>query len=102
MVEHIILWKIKETYDEEKKQQIMANAKKELEGLKNKIDGIVDIEVIIEKLPSSNVDMMLKSKFISEEALNNYSKNPYHVAVADNYIRPFVSERNCIDFEGNR
>ena len=102
MVSHIILWKIKDTFDEAKKQQIKQDAKKYLEELKNKIDGIVEIEVVIDKLPSSNVDMMLNSKFIDNEALKNYSVNPMHVSVADTYIRPFVSERNCIDFECER
>ena len=45
MVKHIILWKLKEEYSEEKKQQIKAEIKEGLEGLAGQIPGLTDIKV---------------------------------------------------------
>lgn len=98
MVKHIILWTLKEYPDSEKKQ-IKDNIKKGLEGLKGKIDGLVDIKVYTEGLASSNADLMLDSSFIDEAALKNYAVHPEHVAVADGFVRPYTALRSCLDFE---
>ncbi|MEE0840191.1 MAG: Dabb family protein [Acutalibacteraceae bacterium] len=98
MVKHIILWTLKE-YSENEKQQIKSNIKKELEGLKGKIDGLVDITVYTEGLSSSNADLMLDSSFESEEALKGYAVHPDHVYVADTFVRPYTAQRSCLDFQ---
>lgn len=99
MVKHIILWKIDERYTAEEKQEIMQNIKTNLEGLGGKINGLLEIKVNIERLPSSTVDLMLDSTFENEESLKNYSVNPLHVAVADGFVRPYTAIRSCFDFE---
>lgn len=95
MVKHIILWKLKEEYNNE---EIKAGIKSGLEGLKGKIPGLLEITVQTDKLESSNADVMLCSVFETEEALKGYSKNPLHVEVADNKVRPFIETRLCMDF----
>lgn len=99
MVKHIILWNIDEKYSASEKESIKQNIKKHLEGLAGKIPGLVDIKVNINPLATSNTDLLLDSCFESEEALKGYSENPLHVEVADTYVRPYTSKRNCIDFE---
>ena len=42
---------------------------------------------------------MLDSCFESKEALKGYSTHPEHVFVANTFVRPFVANRACIDFE---
>lgn len=98
MVKHIILWTLKE-YSEKEKAEIKKGIKEGLEGLKGKIDGLVDIKVYTEGLPSSNADLMLDSTFINEEALKGYAVHPEHVYVADTFVRPFTATRSCLDFE---
>lgn len=98
MVKHIILWTLKE-YSENEKTEIKKGIKEGLEGLKGKIDGLVDIKVYTEGLPSSNADLMLDSTFINEEALKGYAVHPEHVAVADGFVRPYTAVRSCLDFE---
>lgn len=95
MVKHVILWKVKDNVTESDK----LNAKKALEDLKGKIDGLVDIKVNISPLPSSNVDMMLDSTFESEDALKAYATHPLHVAAADGFVRPITCARSCMDYE---
>lgn len=99
MVKHIILWKLKSEYSEDEKQEIKANIKKGLEGLKGKIEGLTDINVYTAGLASSNADLMLDSTFESEAALKGYAVHPLHVEVADTLVRPFTAERSCLDFE---
>lgn len=99
MVKHIIVWTLNEMSDAEKKS-VKAEIKAGLEGLKSKIPGIVEIKVITEgRLASSNADLMLDSTFESADALNAYTVHQEHVAVATTKVRPFVSNRACLDFE---
>ena len=99
MVKHIILWQLKDELSEAQKKEIKAGIKEGLEGLKGKIEGLTDIKVTTEALPTSNADVMLYSTFESAAALAGYSKHPLHVAVADGKVRPFTKQRVCLDFE---
>ena len=96
MVKHIILWKLK---DECNNDTVKNGIKTNLEALKGKIEGLVEIKVQLEKLPSSNADVMLYSVFSDENALKGYAVHPDHVYVADNFVRPFTVTRMCIDYE---
>ena len=99
MVKHIILWKIKEEYSEEEKKRIKSEAKRELEALVGKIDGLKNLTVETNGLSTSNADMMLYSEFSSEEALSGYAKHPLHCKAADSYVRPYMQVRLCLDFK---
>ena len=99
MVKHIILWQLKDEFSNEEKENIKAGIKSGLEGLKGKIDGLIDIKVNTNPLPSSNADVMLDSSFESEVALKAYSTHPEHVKVADSKVRPYTKTRSCMDFE---
>lgn len=98
MVKHIILWTLKEMSEAEK-ARVKGEIKLGLEGLRGKIPGLLDIQVVTERLASSNADLMLDSSFESEDALKNYAVHPEHVAVADTKVRPFTALRSCLDFE---
>ncbi|MBQ7986285.1 MAG: Dabb family protein [Clostridia bacterium] len=95
MVKHIILWTLKDEFNND---QVKKEMKESLEALKDVVPGLLEIEVQIEKLDSSNVDVMLYSVLESEDALKGYAVHPAHVKVADTKVRPFTSSRSCIDF----
>ena len=97
MVKHIILWKLKESLTEEEKTAARAEAKRRLEALNGKIDGMISLTVITDRLPSSNADMMLDSEFETVEALAGYQTNPLHVEAAT-YVRSVVEARLCLGF----
>jgi len=99
MVKHVILWKLKEEYSGAQIEEIKAGIKEGLEGLKGQIPGLLEIQVNINGLASSNADVMLDSSFESEEALKNYAVHPAHVAVADGKVRPYTASRVCLDYE---
>lgn len=96
MLHHVILWKIKEEIAD--KDAVKAQVKAGLEGLKGVIPGIEKMEVITCGLETSTCDIMLDSVFTDEAALKAYAVHPEHVKVADNYVRPNMAVRMCMDY----
>ena len=99
MVKHVILWQLKDELSESEKKEVSAGIKEGLEGLKGQIPGLIDVKVVIDKLESSNADVMLDTSFESEEALKGYATHPKHVAVADSKVRPYTKTRVCMDYQ---
>lgn len=99
MVKHIILWKLKNEFSDEEKNEIRKGIKQSLEGLKGIIPGLTEIRVQADFLPTSNADVMLDSTFESFEALKNYAVHPAHQEAANTKVRPFTASRMCMDFE---
>lgn len=99
MLKHIILWQFKDELSEEEKTMRAKEIKAGLEGLQGRVEGLQDIKVQIEKLETSNADVLLDCTLADEKALAVYANHPEHVAVADNKIRPFMKTRVCMDFE---
>lgn len=99
MIKHMILWKLKAELSPEQKQAAKQAAKQALEGLRGKIDGLLEIKVHINGLESSNADMMLDSSFTDEQALKGYQVHPAHQAAANDFVRPVTEQRLCLDFE---
>ena len=98
MVKHVILWTILPEYSAQEKSDIKKNIKTALEALMDKIPGFCEITVNINGLESSKADLMLDSTFESEQALKDYAVHPAHVAVADNFVSPFMATRSCLDY----
>ncbi len=99
MVKHVILWQLKDELSADEKINVKKGIKEGLEGLADKIPGLLEIKVQIDGLASSNADVMLDSSFTDEEALKGYAVHPDHVAVADGKVRPYTKTRACLDYE---
>ena len=99
MVRHVILWNLKDEYDDAQKAQIKKGIKEGLEGLLGKIPGLLEIKVYTEPLKTANCDVMLDSTFENEAALNGYAVHPDHVEVATTKVRPFTCSRVVMDCE---
>ena len=99
MIRHVILWQLKEEYNDEEKREIKAGIKEGLEGLVGKVPGLVEVHVYTEGLASSNADLMLDAVLENEEALKGYAVHPEHVAIANSKVRPYTMSRTCLDFE---
>ena len=97
MVKHIILWKLKAEMTADEKTAAKAEAKRRLEALNGKIEGMTALRVETEGLDSSNADMMLDSEFTSADALAGYQTNPLHLEAAG-FVRSVVEARLCLDF----
>ena len=89
MVKHIILWQLKDELSDAEKATVKACIK----------EGLVEVHVNINGLPTSNADVMLDTTLESFEALKGYAVHPAHVAVADGKVRPYTKTRVCLDYE---
>jgi len=97
MVRRVIVWKFKEQ-PEEAMKETKRLVKENLEGLKGRIPGIVELTVNIEGLASSNADAVLEAVFESEEALKAFGEHPDHHHVASTYVKPNVEARLGVDY----
>ena len=93
MVHHIVMWKFKPEIEEERK----ADLKKDMEANLSSLIGKVSF--VSEPFASSTHDMALVTTFEKAEDIKAYSAHPEHVKVADTYVRPFVTERACLDYQ---
>ncbi|HIY64576.1 MAG TPA: Dabb family protein [Candidatus Mediterraneibacter stercoripullorum] len=99
MVHHIVMWKFRPEIEEERKPELKKAMKENLSSLVGKVPGLLTVEFVEQPLPSSTHDMALVTTLEKAEDIAVYAKHPAHVAVADTYVRPFVTERACLDYE---
>lgn len=97
MVRHIVAWNFADGFTREENLENGLRLKKELESLKDTIDGIISIELITQPLETSDSDLMLDSTFVSEDALKAYQVHPDHVRVGG-IVRSLTKNRKCLDF----
>ena len=99
MVHHIVMWNFKPEIEEAKKPEIMKAMSEELQGLVGKVPGLLTVEFVEKPLSSSTHDIALVTTLEKAEDIAVYAKHPDHVYVADTYVRPYVTERACLDYE---
>ncbi len=97
MVRHIVTWNYGDGFSPEENQANALKVKEVLEGLAGVIDGLIEIKVYTEILPSGNKDIILNSLLESEEALAAYQIHPEHQKAAA-FVRTVVKNRVCIDY----
>ena len=98
MVRHIVAWSFKEGFTKEEKQAHLQKIKSSLEALPSIIGGIIELNVQIDLLETSNRSAMLNSLFESEEALKIYQVHPEHKKVSE-FVRSVMEDRVCLDYE---
>ena len=97
MIKHIVIWKMADMPDKDKRAR---DIKTNLEALKGKIDYIKDIRVGLNFNESDSAsDVVLETVFETREELNAYQEHPDHKAAGANYVRPYVKERRVVDYE---
>jgi hypothetical protein len=97
MVRHIVLWNFADGFSAEENIQNAQKMKSLLEELPSLIDGIAELNVKINPMPSSNRVLMLDSLFESEEALAAYIVHPEHKRVGK-FVRSVTKDRACVDY----
>lgn len=99
MIKHIVMWKLKDSFEGMGKNEIALKLKSELEALKSKIPQIREIEAGINFNPSEAAyDVALYSSFESREDLSLYQKHPDHMKVAE-FVSEVRTERCVVDYE---
>lgn len=102
MIQHIVMFKFKETANGKTKAENLREAKARMMALKDQIPKIQGMEVYFgaEGSAPANYDYILVSQFKNLEELETYQEHPAHVAFGQ-----FVKElrepdgRACIDYQ---
>ena len=98
MVHHIVMWKFKPEIKEEDKAQIKKAMDENLHSLVGKVPGLLTVDFVNEPLASSTHDIALVTTLEKAEDIAGYAVHPEHVRVANTYVRPYVTERACLDY----
>lgn len=98
MIRHIVSWNYKEDLSKEENYNNAKKVKEDLEALKDKIEGIKFIEVIIDPIKSCTADVILISEFETMKELDYYQVHDQHIK-AGKFIRANLTNRQCIDYE---
>lgn len=99
MVYHIVMWKFKPEVEETRKPELKKAMKEHLKALVGKVPGLLSLEFVDAPLASSTHDIALVSVLEKPEDIAVYGQHPAHVAAADTYVRPYVTERACLDYQ---
>lgn len=91
MIRHIVAWNL---IDKDAGLKI----KKDLEGLKDKIDYLKEIMVYLNSCYTSDRDVVLSTLFDDEEDLKRYASVPYHLE-AVSYIKTVTKDRLALDYQ---
>ena len=97
MVKHIVSFKLTGTPEERK--EVALKFKAALEALPEQIEVLRSMEVGINENPNETWDVVLTAVVDTMADVEVYAKHPAHVHVADTYVRPYVCERACLDYE---
>lgn len=98
MVHHIVMWKFKPEIEEDKKADIKKAMSENLQSLVGKVPGLLSLEFVENPISSSTHDIALVSTLEKAEDIAAYAVHPDHVRVANTYVRPFVTDRACLDY----
>ena len=98
MIRHIVMWKFKPEIKEEEKPAIKKAMSENLCALVGKVPGLLTLEFVDSPISSSTHDIALVSTLEKAEDIAVYATHPDHVYVADNFVRPYVMERACLDY----
>lgn len=99
MVYHVVMWNFKEEIEDAQRKELQNEMAKQLEGLVGKVPGLLSAKFVATPLSTSTHDMALVTTLEKAEDIKVYGSHPEHVAVANTYVRPYVCNRACLDFE---
>ena len=98
MINHVVLFKLKE-YSPKEKNEAIIELKTLLERLKDKIDVVKFLEVGVNyELEAKSYDLVLLSHFETLEDLDEYRVHPEHLKVVKRIGETTVS-RAAVDYE---
>lgn len=99
MINHVVLFKLKEFNTVDEKQEALQQFKSKLLALKNFIPELKHIEVGLNyQIEAASYDLALITHFDSIADLDIYRVHPEHVKVGE-FVQQITSERAAVDFE---
>lgn len=98
MINHVVVWKLKEHAEGASREENARRIKEALEGLKGKIKHIRRLEVGINSGSDQSAwDVVLLSEFSSRSDFETYANHPPHKH-ADAFIQKAMEHRAVVDY----
>ncbi|MEE1314951.1 MAG: Dabb family protein, partial [Faecalimonas sp.] len=85
--------------EEGQKEALKKAMSDNLSALVGKVPGLLTVEFVSNPISSSTHDIALVTTLEKAEDIAVYAKHPDHIYVADTFVRPYVTERACLDYE---
>ena len=98
MIRHIVMWKLKNSENDEIKALNAKKLKDELYHLKNKIVQIKALNVGINLNPDNEYDIVLEMDFANFEDLMTYQNHPEHQKVVE-FLKTIRELKAAVDYE---
>lgn len=99
MIKHIVMWRLNDSANGKSKKENTIELKKKLLAMKNKVPGLIHIEVGLDfSNEKDSCDVVLYSEFENLKALNEYQIHPEHEAIK-NWLKAVRYERRVVDYE---
>lgn len=99
MIKHIVFWKLNNSAYGNDKQTNSLILKQKLLAMKDKVDGLINIEVGFDfSNEKDSCDVVLNSEFNSKEALYQYKIHPEHEDIKK-WLSEVRYERRVVDYE---
>ena len=91
MIKHIVMWRLKDKAD-------APRIKQEIESMRGKIRGLVELEVGANFTAGTGADLALYSVFEDRAAFDSYAEHPVHIPVK-RFVGALIAERWVVDYE---
>ena len=99
MVKHIVMWRLKDSFEGKGKKELAREVREKLETLTRNVPGLLMLEVGDNFDASEGAsDLVLTTAFKDRGALMLYNTHPEHEKVKP-YVKERVTERRVVDFE---
>lgn len=99
MIQHLVVWRLKDSALGNDKATNARLLKEKLEALPGQIPGLVHLEVGLDFSATENSsDVVLVTAFATKEDLVAYQIHPAHKAVGL-FVREVVAERRMVDYK---
>lgn len=99
MIKHIVFWRLNESAYNNDKQTNAQILKEKLLAMKDKVDGLIKVEVGFDfSSEKDSSDVVLYSEFSSKKALHQYQIHPDHQEIKK-WLSEVRYERRVVDYE---
>ena len=97
MIQHIVLFRFSDDLSESQKYDLLVALKPLFEGLTEEIDVLRELHIRPNVNPHEPFDFCLDARLDRFEDVSKYATHPAHVALVNEYIKPHVIARACVD-----
>jgi Stress responsive A/B Barrel Domain len=96
MIRHVVTFAWSGAADAERRNAILAA----LRGLEQDVGGMTSLVVAGDAgLSDGNADAVLIADFPDAEAFRRYARDPVHVAVLAEHVRPWLAARSAVQYQ---